>query len=147
MDADFEASRLNDFAAIVAKRPAVAVMNFADYNHDGWKSEFYLQTEAGPCGHRGGIVIGITKQNQRLHAFGTASNPDKPLVLRYFVWEALRDASGPVEVVEWACGDHGLDSQFTLQLRWTAKGIEGTRRSFACTADGSPGQLIGEGPL
>src|ERR1700722_6318312 len=41
---DFEASSKNNFTALVAKRPIVQIMHFADYDHDGHKTEFYLQT-------------------------------------------------------------------------------------------------------
>jgi hypothetical protein len=38
------ASEDDEFPALVAKRPPVQVMHFADYDHDGEQSEFYLQT-------------------------------------------------------------------------------------------------------
>jgi hypothetical protein len=146
-DKDFKLSMRPDFPAIVAKRPITQVMHLADYDHDGLPDEFYLQTEAQPCGKSFGIVIGISKRNPRLHAFGTASKPHKPLYLQKEEWEALRDASGPIEVVDWGCGDHASDTQTTLRLRWTPAGIDGSRRTFACTPDDKPGILTGEEPL
>jgi hypothetical protein len=143
----FDLSRFDDFRAIVAKRTVAQVMHLADYDHDGRASEFYLQTSAGPCGHIEGIVIGVSRGNPRLHAFGTASRPGTPLHMQAQAWEDLLKASGPVEVVDWKCGDHGADTQTTLRLHWTAEGIHGTRRTFACTPDDKPGSLIEEEPL
>ena len=144
---DFKLSMRPDFPAIVAKRPITQVMHLADYDHDGLPNDFYLQTEARPCGKSFGIVIGISKRNPRLHALGTASNPGHPLYMQKDEWEALRHASGPIEVLDWSCGDHGSDKQNTLRLRWTPEGIDGSRRTFACTVDHKPGVLIGEEPL
>jgi hypothetical protein len=144
--ADYEASQTEDFAALVSKRPSVQVMHFADYDHDGHATEFYLQTESLPCGKSSGVVIGISKRNQRLHAFGTASKPDSPLYMRKNAWDALRDASGPVEVVTWPCADHGSDREFRTRLRWTTNGIEGIQREFVC-APGRFDELIKEEPL
>jgi hypothetical protein len=143
---DYEASQKEDFAARVSKRPAVQVMHFADYDHDGRATEFYLQTESRPCGKSYGVVIGISKRNQRLHAFGTASKPDSPLHMRKNAWDALRDASGPVEVVTWPCADHGADRESRTRLRWTTNGIEGIHREFVC-APGRFDELIKEDPL
>jgi hypothetical protein len=144
---DFEASNQQDFPAIVSKRPSIQVMHLADYDHDGLTSEFYLQTGVAPCGKSGGVIIGVSKRNPQLHVFGTSSKPDKPLYLQKREWEALRDASGPIEVLDWSCGDHGADARTTLQLRWTPGGIDGTCREFACTPDDKPGRLIHEEPL
>lgn len=146
-DTDFDLSKRQDFPAIVAKRPITQVMHFADYDHDGRANEFYLQTGAGPCGHTGGVVIGVSKRNPRLHAFGTASKPDKPLHMGEHAWQVLRNASGPIDVLAWACGDHASDTQTTLRLRWTPAGIDGSRRTFSCTPDDKPGILTGEDPL
>jgi len=144
---DFDASLQDDFQADVAKRPVVQVMHFADYDHDGAATEFYLQTEALPCGKSFGIVIGISRTIPQLHVFGTASHPGKPLHLQKHEWEALRDATGPVEVLDWPCGDHGSQIQTVLRLHWTADGIEGAERSLECTREGNPGEFISEEPL
>jgi len=122
-------------------------MHFADYDHDGDATEFYLQTESLPCGKSTGIVVGVSKSEPRLHVFGTSSTPSQPLYLQRQEWESLRDASGPIEVLDWACRDHASDTQTTVQLRWTAVGIEGTRRTFECTDSGNAGKLIDEDPL
>jgi hypothetical protein len=146
-DKDFSASQKPDFVATVSKRPTVQIMHFADYDHDRDATEFYLQTEAAPCGKSMGVVLGISKANPRLHAFGTVPAPNKPLYLHRHEWEALRDAQEPVEVLDWPCRDHGSDTQTTLLLRWSSDGISGSRREFTCTHDGKPGDLIHEEPL
>lgn len=142
---DPERSSKPHFAAIVAKRPIVQVMHFADYDHDGQKSEFYLQTEAAPCGKSVGVLIGLSSRNPRLHVFGTASKPAAPLRMQQQEWEALREAKGPVDVTDWTCGDHGAETETTLRLRWTPEGVAGTRREFTCPFE--PRRLIRETPL
>jgi hypothetical protein len=144
-DKDLRTS-LEDLPAVVGKRPSVQVMHFADYDHDGFQNEFYLQTEAAPCGKSVGIVIGISKTNPTLHVFGTASKPGKPLYMQKTAWEGLRDASGPIEFVHWRCGDHGSEEQTTLRLHWSTAGIDGTRLQFACNGF-EPGRLLQEEPL
>lgn len=67
---DFKLSQRGDFETIVSRRPTVQVMNFADYDHDGRATEFYLQTEVAPCGKSLGVVIGLSTYNSRLHVFG-----------------------------------------------------------------------------
>jgi len=146
-DRDFDFALQDNFQEIVSKRPAVQVMHFADYDHDGGQTEFYLQTEVAPCGKSKGLVIGVSAKNPRLHAFGAASRPAEPLFLFKREWEALRKASGPVEVVDWPCGDHGADTQIVLRLQWTTDGVKGTSREFECGPDLKPGKLIREGPL
>jgi hypothetical protein len=61
-------------------------------------------------------------------------------------WEALRESSGPIEILDWPCGDHGASTETRLRLNWTAQGIEGTRREFACTPDHKAGDLLSEEP-
>jgi hypothetical protein len=144
-DADSELSSTDDFPSVVANRPVVRVMHFADYDHDGQQTEFYLHTETAPSTKNIGVVIGLSRKNPRLHAFGTASNPTEPLYMLKENWEALRDATGPIEDPFWTCDDHGADTETTLRLGWTENGIEGTRREFSCP----PGdkRLLEEQPL
>ena len=144
-DRDFRDFKRDDFPAIVSNRPIARVMDFADYDHDGRKTEF-LQTESAPCGKSTGVVIGLSRNNPHLHAFGTVTNPGKPLYLRKHEWEALRDESGPVEVMDWRCGDHGSETEIRVRLQSTPNGIAGTRREFSCPADESQ-RLIRETPL
>lgn len=145
---DFKLSERDDFELIVSKRPTVQVMSFADYDHDGQRTEFYLQTEAAPCGKSVGVVIGLSTDNPRLHIFGTVSNPGKPLYLQKREWEALRDASSaPVKILDWACGDHGADTETELRLRWSSQGVDGSRREYTCPSKNKSRSLISEIPL
>ncbi len=138
------------FARAVTRWPVVKVMRLADYDHDGAATEFYVQTAALACGAaaRYGMVLGISARNPRLHAFGTASRPDRPLYLAPSAWKALRQASRPpVHVVDLPCGDHGADRQRELLLRWSAAGIDGTVLEYACPLDGSSRRLLSRKPL
>ena len=145
---DFKLSEREDFSDLVSKRPTVQVMQFDDYDHDGKRTEFYLQTEAAPCGKSVGIVVGLSTNSSRLHVFGTASNPSKPLYLQKREWRALRDASsGPVNMVDWSCGDHGADTQTEIRLQWSQEGIDGKRREYTCPSNNERRRLISERPL
>jgi hypothetical protein len=146
-DNDLRDSQRQDFPVLVGRRPTVRLMYFADYNHDGWNTEFYLQTDAERCGRRGGIVIGVSKRNPRLHVFGTKANPNEPLYMQKRAWEALRSASAPIEVLDWPCGDHGAETETTLRLRWTPEGIAGSRREYACPGGSNNKKPIHEEPL
>jgi hypothetical protein len=144
-DKDFQALRPRaNLALLASQRPPVQVMHFGDYDHTGWKSEFYLQSGA-VAGHTDGFVVGVSGSNRRLHALGTAAHPGKPLHLQPREWEALLSASGPVEVTAWGCGDHGAETEQAVRLGWTAQGIEGTRREYTCPP--APRKLIHEEPL
>lgn len=145
---DFELSKRGDFTELVARRPAVRIISFDDYDGDGQRTEFYLQTEALPCGKSFGVVVGLSAGNPRLHAFGTAAKPSQPLFLQKREWQALRDASSnPVSVVDWACGDHGADTQIEVRLQRSAKGIEGVRAEYTCPSNNLPRKLLKEEPL
>jgi hypothetical protein len=146
-DKDFEGSKTEGFPAEATQRASVQLMHLADYDHDGRETEFYLQTEAVPCGKSTGVIVGLSKSNSRLHAFGTASNPDKALYLQKREWEALRDASGPVEVMDWRCGDHAAGTETKLRLHWTSRGIDGAWREFSCDDHDHPGHLTKQRPL
>ncbi len=130
---DLELSKRPDFSAIVSRRPVVQVMDFGDYDHDGNSTEFFLQTDAGPCGHHSGIVVGVSTNNPRLHVFGTVRRPRKPLYLEPDEWEKLRKASSaPVIVTHIQCGDHGSESEIDVRLNWSIEGIDGTRLEYSC---------------
>jgi hypothetical protein len=146
-DRDFGAADRPDFRASLAERPIVRVMNFKDYNHDGQSTEFYLQTEAVPCGKSAGVVIGVSEDNPSLHVFGTASNPRHPLVMQKFEWEALTSASAPVRLTDWSCGDHGSEEMNQVDVFWSGAGIDGARLTYSCTENGQPGRLISKHPL
>lgn len=145
---DFKLSQREDFSDLVSKRPTVQVMQFDDYDHDGKRTEFYLQTEAVPCGKSVGVVVGLSMDDARLHVFGTASDPSKPLYMQKREWQALRDASsGPVNITDWSCGDHGANTQTEIQLQWSQKGIDGKRREYSCPSNNKTRRLISERPL
>ena len=145
---DFNSPDKEDISEMVSKRPIVQVMHFEDYDHDGNKTEFYLQTESAPCGKSVGVVVGLSTNNPRLHVFGTVANPSKPLYIQRREWQALRDASSnAVDVLDWACGDHGAYAQTELHLQWSAKGIDGQRREYTCPSNHEGRKLTSESPL
>jgi hypothetical protein len=146
-DADLGNQEKEWFPASVTRRPAVQVMHFGDYDHDGRATEFYMETESGPCGKSTGVVVGVSIDNPKLHALGTASHPDAPLYLQKTEWEALRTATAAVEVEDWACGDHGSEMETKVELYWTGQGIDGVRRDYSCPSDGGPRSLIDQNPL
>ena len=148
VDDDHDSPNSEDLADAVRKRPVVQVMQFEDYDHDGEKTEFYLQTEAICCGHQAGVVIGVSKSDPRLHVFGTVSHPGKPLYLEKREWDALRNSkSHKLEIVDWVCGDHAADTQTEFTLEWSAEGISGVRREYTCPAEGQSRSLVSQEPL
>lgn len=138
------ASQRSDWPSVVAKHAPVTIMNLRDYEHDGQPGQFYLQTSAGPCGLRRGIVLGVSKRNPKLHALSTALHPDKPLILRNIVWRGLRLSSGVAEPFELTCGEKGADFEIRVRLTWTPKGLIGLRRTLGCPPEG---QVIREEPF
>jgi hypothetical protein len=129
-----------------AVQRAGQIIHFGDYNHDGLATEFFLQTDAKPCGKHYGVVLGVTKGNPRAHPFGTVAHPDIPLSMEFDAWEELRTSTWPVEIVDWHCDDHGSDEQVEFKLTWSPKGIDGVRRTYAC-AGNVRGKLLSEAPL
>jgi hypothetical protein len=144
---DIEQSDSATFASGVYARPIATVMRFGDYDHDGRATEFLLQVGTLPCGKQMSVAVGISPRSDRVHVFGTAEHPEKPLVLQAPHWESLLQAKGPVKVVDWVCGDHGSDTETELELRADAEGIHATRTEYKCKADASRGELISTEPL
>lgn len=140
-DSDIETLESANFESAVRSRPAVKIMNFADYNHDGAATEFFLQTDVAPCGKRLGVIVGIATGNPHLHAFGTARRPNSPLILQKTVWDALAKSAKPSRITDWPCGDHGSEIESEIEIRATVRGIQGTRREYQCTETGR-GRLI-----
>jgi hypothetical protein len=98
-------------------RPIETVIKLADYDHDGRATEFILVVGSEPCGHTPSVLVGISKDNAKLHAFGTAEKPSEPLTLeRPADWERLR-AAGSAELTMVACGDHGADTETKVRVR------------------------------
>ena len=141
---DSEQVESEAFVTRVRARPVVKIMHFADYDHDGNSTEFFLQTGVEPCGKISGIVVGLNRTHPRLHAFGTTLHPDKPLVMQKREWEALLKAAGPIEVLDWPCGDHGSEIESDMKLNVTNGGIQAIRREFECTETGSRGRFLRE---
>ena len=139
---DLDDSRSPGFVARVRARPTATVMRFGDYDHDGKATEFVFQVGTLPCGKKMSVVIGVSDSNPRLHVFGAAQNPDKPLILQASHWEALLGAKSPVKVVDWKCGDHGSDRETELQLSADKNGIHVSRTEYECNEDGSRGKFI-----
>ena len=131
----------------VRSRPLAIAMNLADYDHDGQATEFLLQMSSSPCGHREGVVVGVSRQMPRLHAFATAAHPDKPLVMDVRAWKALLHSAVPTRVVVWACGDHAADTETELEVSATSGAIRVRSREFQCDANDKRGKLISEKPL
>ena len=146
-DADLQDFDNESFAATVPARPVVTIMRFADYNHDGQATEFFLQTGVEPCGKITGIVIGVTADNPKLHAFVSTANPGKPLYLQKPEWEVLLKTTGPVQVLDWPCGDHGSENEKDVELSVTKSGIRAVRKTFECTETGKRGHLLEEKPF
>lgn len=145
---DYDLYEREDFSEIVSRRPTVQLMQFADYDHDGHATEFYLQTESAPCGKSVGIVVGVSANNPRLHAFSSISSPTRPLYLQRREWEALRKASsGFVTVIDWPCGDHGADTQTENQLNWFAAGIKVLQREYSCPSGKQKRKLLSKKAL
>ena len=128
----------------VYQRPISRIMQFGDYDHDGRRSEFVLQVGTVACGHTQGIVVGVSRENPRLHAFGTAAQPEKPLILDPTHWDTLMRATAPIKVIDWACWDHGSGTETELELRTGPEGISGVRREFECKEGDGRGALKSE---
>lgn len=117
----------------VHARAAAPVMQLADYDHDGHATEFMLQVGAGPCGHQASIVVGVDARDPKPHAFGTSDNPRAPLVLeRPDHWRKIALATGPIELVQIACGDHGSDQERVIEARFDETGLHARETTYAC---------------
>jgi hypothetical protein len=101
-----------EFMRAVVNRGLTDVMRFADYDRDGRATEFLLQVGTLPCGKHQMVVVGISKQNPHLHVFSSAENPEQPLVLGAWQWEALLKSHGPIKTFNWACADHGSEYEW-----------------------------------
>ena len=125
----------------IHKRPALDVMDFVDYDHDGRATEFFLPNDIEDvvCSHTSGFIVGISKNNPHLHAFGTASHPDKPLYIQTRDTEALKKNG---KAVEFGCGDHGSDEETDAIFSSSAKGIIVTRKTYQCSDDGKRKSFI-----
>ncbi len=118
--------------AALQKRALVSLMKFGDYDHDGRATEFMLQIAAFPCGHTTSIVVGVDKNNPRLHIFSSVEAPKDWLALESRGdWEKVRGPL-PVTLVEWSCGDHGSEDEESVQISADAKGLHTEHRKKNC---------------
>ncbi len=143
LESDVDLEDSSNFGQIIRSRPIVAIMNFADYDHDGRATEFPIQIGAGPCGHRSTILVGVSRNNPHLHVFGTIAHPDRPLVLEHPTdWTQLLASGGNTTVAQWACGDHASEEHIEVQLHATANGIEAIRLFYSCDENSTARRLL-----
>jgi hypothetical protein len=120
--------------ASLQTRPLVQVMKLGDYDHDGRATEFVLQIAAFPCGHTTSVVVGIDKNNPKLHIFSSVEQPKDWLTLESRSdWEKVRGQL-PVTLVEVSCGDHGADQEEGVQISADAKGLHAEHKTKPCGA-------------
>jgi len=98
----------------VVKRRRAQLLQLRDYDHDGWATEFVFYVGYVVCGTNPSVLVGVSKANPHLHAFGTVQDPDQPLEMNYrSTWDRILAARGKtIEVPQRACGDHGLDGYY-----------------------------------
>lgn len=128
--------------AEIAQRRIVPIMRFADYDHDGHATEFLLQVATLPCGKRQFVAVGVSADNQRLHALGSAAHPGKPLMLPAQAWAALEKSAKPGAVLTWPCGDHGSERRTDVVLGVERGRIRVQARSFSCPDPGDHERLV-----
>src|SRR5262245_1652612 len=143
-DEDLADPEADELPGRVRTRPLSTTMNLEDYDHDGVASEFVLQVATAPCGKRIGVLVGVSRRDDRLHVFRTAAHPEQPLYLRLDHWEALRRARTYIRRVDWSCGDHGSDTETEVELRADDGDIQVTEREFTCDQADQRGTLLGE---
>lgn len=132
-----------EFQKRVLKRKPVRILALADFNHDGWATEFVLPLGTLPCRKRQSVLVGLSPGRPKLHAFASADSPNRPLILEAEAWKDLRDAKGPIRVLESPCGDQGSEEHRDLVLQIDARGIHAARETFGCSpAGGKHGALV-----
>lgn len=144
--ADFSVDDRDELGRRVRKREAVSTLRLGDYDHDGQATEFVLQVGTLPCGKRESVLVGISAAHPALHAFSSIAHPDQPLVLEATIWEALLKPD-TVTAVEWACGDHGGDTQTEVRIVVTSRGFDGVRSEYECGAHGKGTKLLSSSRL
>jgi hypothetical protein len=144
LDGDFELSERDPKALAVSltTRKLVKIMKIADYDHDGWATKFPLQVCSVPAGTRLAILVGTSRRQPKLHAFGTVLHPNQPLYIRAQQWdELLNEKTTPLRVVVLSCGNHGSEEQWEYELRTDQKGIHATKFVYSCGDGFSPDPL------
>ena len=136
LDSDLGHQDDGTLATAVPKRPLTDVMQLADYDHDGQATQFLLQVDSQPSGKREMVLVGVSRQQPHLHIFSSVEEPQKPLVLGVWVWEALRRSSGETDAIEWMCGDHLSEVEKRVYLRVRNGKISAQRQSRQCPDQG-----------
>lgn len=129
---DSDGTSTTGLAARVSSRPLAKIMTLGDYAHDGKPTQFVLQVGTEPCGKRISALVGVSHSNQKLHVFGTAEHPERPLFLEASHWESLRIANGPINVISNSCGDHGSETETDLELLANGSGLHATKKIYSC---------------
>jgi hypothetical protein len=141
-DTDWEHADEDGFEDQVRRRPAVDLMHFADYDHDGRATEFLIQVATLPCGKHQMTLVGISHANPRLHAFSTAEKPNTPLVLGKWEWDALQSSDGPVSVIDWNCDDHGSNVEWRMEMEANAGFLHAKNIGLSCPNNGLARTLV-----
>jgi hypothetical protein len=129
-----------EFRKRVMERKLVPVLKLADFDHDGWATEFVLQVGSKPCGQRPSVVVGVSSKRPKLHVFDSADHPERPLVLEAEAWRQLSGAKGTIRFPESPCAD--------VLLSADPRGIHAVRETFACGPSGAKqGEPVSREPL
>jgi hypothetical protein len=109
----------------------LVTMHLADYDHDGRATEFVVkigqETERTPS-----IVVGISRVDPRLHAFGTRADPNHPLVLANpWDWGEVESAGGPVPLLQTECAE-GARYEETVIVRFAGGVFDVKRKKIRC---------------
>ena len=145
---DFEREARKDPTLVqeIMSRKAPKVMALADYDRDGYATEFLIQVGTLPCKKTLFAAVGVSKRVPHLHAL-TSSESGEPIIIPHHGWDALLEGPGEHKVATWPCGDHGAEERTELILSAVDGEISGKYRSFTCPADGSPEKLTDESDL
>jgi hypothetical protein len=127
-----------ELAAQIQERPAIRLLEFVDYDHDGRATEFLLPVSTGdPCFQDRAVVVGISRSKPRLHAFSTVERPRKPLTFFFSRHGFGELAKAPhdtwVEASVFRCGSHGSTIEVVTEVRWDDDGLHRRQRTFGCT--------------
>lgn len=125
----------------IVRRPIVPAMKFASY---AGGTQFLIQIDAGPCGHRAYVAVGITDRQPNLHALTSLGTPGRPLAMPLAAWQALASGPGDHAIVELECGDHGSEVHDDLIVAADDGRINVRRRRFQCDDTGKLGALLSE---
>lgn len=126
----------------ILRRPAPRVIQPVDYDHDGEATEFLIQVGVLPCGKRQFAAVGVSRARPRLHALGSATHPDAPLILPLAAWQALARSARPEPMVIWPCDDHGSEVESVLTVSASGGVIRAVNRDYGCPSQGDAGRLV-----